>query len=126
MIPADQIIAPYDVTLMGAGRKQRRIWDNKVLQQLVSCLETDSHIVLLAGRDYSEFVAGPLRRMGHVVDEPLAGLRQGEQLARFRLLSNESLDPASERTSRRGPRGPVIGNGTVADELLLIPRERPV
>ena len=111
---------------MSAGRKQRRIWANKVLQQLVSCLETDSHIVLLAGRDYSEFVAGPLRRMGHVVDEPLAGLRQGEQLARLRLLSNESLAPASERTSSPGPRGPVIGNGTVADELLLIPRERPV
>jgi hypothetical protein len=116
LIPPDQVIAPYDMSLMGAGRGQQRIWASKVLQQLADNLEPGSRIVLLAGRDYTQFIAGSLRQMGHVVDEPLAGLRQGEQLATLRLLANESIDSDSAPSSPE-PRGPANRQGMVVDNL---------
>jgi hypothetical protein len=112
---------------MGAGRKQRRGWAGKVLQQLGGNLEPGSRIVLLAGRDYTEFIAEPLRQMGHVVDEPLAGLRQGEQLARLRLLTSEAQGVVSQQPSSPGPRGADGRQAPVADELHVdIERARQI
>lgn len=119
LVAPDQIIAPYDLTLMGAGRKHRRSWASKVLKQIDDNLKPGAHIVLLAGRDYTEFLAEPLRQKGYLVNEPLAGLRQGEQLAKLRSLSFESRSSSSQQPLKSKPRSGNGYDGPIADQLQV-------
>lgn len=74
-------IDDYDETLTAAGRPARKLWASKVLTDLLPVATKFESVVMLAGASYSEYLIEPLRQAGVKVEQPLAGLRQGEQLA---------------------------------------------
>jgi hypothetical protein len=117
LVAPDRIIAPYDVTLMRAARTRRRVWTSDVLQQIDNDLEPGTQVVLLAGRDYTEFLAEALRGMGYVVEEPLAGLRQGEQLAKLREMASGTPSSSSKPLSNSKRPGINRGRVPLSDEL---------
>lgn len=117
LVDPDQKIAPYDLTLMGAGRTHRRNWAAKVLQQIENTVEPGTQIVLLAGRDYTEFLAEGLRDKGYIVNEPLAGLRQGEQGAKLRRMADEAPRSSAEQSSNVRKRGENGRQAPISDEL---------
>jgi hypothetical protein len=87
------VLAPYDETLTGASRDVKRAWSSHVLAQLAHSL---GHLgwytfEIHAGAEYRDWgLTDGLRAAGAIVDVPAAGLRQGEQLALYRV------GPASE------------------------------
>lgn len=80
LVPPDRVIAPYERTLNTMPIKQRRVWANHVLEQLINAAPRLAKAVFLAGERYREFLARFLADRGVAVDVPMAGLRIGEQL----------------------------------------------
>jgi len=90
-------IEPYDVTLSNVPKNKRKPglkvltssekidWGKKVIQQLSekSDLKNDRYIVL-AGQQYLKPI---IKHIKHI-EQPLAGLRQGERLAFLKKHSN--------------------------------------
>ena len=64
LVPEDAVIAPYDETLNDMSPDQRRTWAEGVLSQLgqVCDLQQD-HFIILAGRNYYEYLLSGLARV---------------------------------------------------------------
>ena len=77
LVPIDDIIEPYDLTLNSMSIAQVRIWADRILLRLwdISDLEQD-HFVFLAGERYRRFLLPHLRSY----EVPLEGLPIGKQL----------------------------------------------
>lgn len=75
VVPLDQVVAPYDVTLAKMTRAERTRWGCLVARQLDAMRLAGSAYVALAGDKY----VAPLREQGFEVVEPLAGLEVGER-----------------------------------------------
>ena len=77
LIPSDEIIAPYNVTLNKMPVKERRAWAEKVVRQLDRRADLlNDEFVILAGVRYREFLIPHLRRY----NMPLEGMPIGKQL----------------------------------------------
>ncbi len=75
-------IAPYDVYLRDQPDSYRDMWGRWVVEQLAARLPlTGTTVEVHASDAYCGPLRAPLRAAGAVISEPLAGLRQGEQLA---------------------------------------------
>ena len=74
-------IQPYEQTLNEMDVRQRRMWADRVLEQLLPEIEEVRRVVIFAGQRYREFLTAPLQARGVTVEVPMAHLRQGEQLA---------------------------------------------
>lgn len=76
LLTCEETIEPYELTLNTMGVQERKIWSNRVIEQLakVSDLNSDNHI-FLAGEKYRQFL---LPHICHY-EIPLQGLRVGEQ-----------------------------------------------
>ena len=83
LVGPDEVLAPYDVTLVGASVAEKRRWALRVLGQFRSrhpsgCGTVEFH----AGGDYrSHGLASGLAADGWAVDNPTRGMGIGEQLA---------------------------------------------
>ena len=77
LVPIDDIIEPYDLTLDSMPTAQVRAWADRVLLQLgeISDLGRD-HFVFLAGERYRRFLLPHIRSY----EVPLEGLPIGKQL----------------------------------------------
>jgi hypothetical protein len=84
LVDPDDEIQPYDYTLNRLGVAERRAWASNVINALKEQLGEERRIVLFAGLRYREFLIGPLTDLGLMVEAPMEGLRQGEQLAWLR------------------------------------------
>lgn len=88
LLTPDAVIGLYDVRLSDRSRRYCEAWGGWVVAQLEEQVGPLRGITieLQAGESY----VGPLRRgleaLGAVIDEPLAGLRQGERLAWYSQL----------------------------------------
>jgi len=60
--------------------EQRRAWARRVLAQVGESILPGSHVIILAGRKYREFLVDPLTRRGYFVEVPMEGLGIGQQL----------------------------------------------
>ena len=77
LVPEDAVIEPYDETLNGQPPARRREWSEKVLDQLArECDIREDHFILLAGRDYCEYL---LPRLPHAT-LPLGRLPLGKRI----------------------------------------------
>lgn len=81
LVKSDDVIEPYDETLVGMRISDRKAWARRVLPELLPMAKGIGHVVCLAGHRYIEFLVQPLADAGIRVSEPLRGLRQGEQLS---------------------------------------------
>lgn len=84
LVPPEQILEPYDETLVATPRGHRRLWAERVLHQIDDVLGNihGDQFELHAGADYLAFgIEGGLTARGATVDNPVRGLSQGQQLA---------------------------------------------
>lgn len=78
LVRPDEIIAPYDQTLNTMHAPVRRLWGEKVVQQLATTLPNAAQLVLLAGVRYRQ----PIEEWaGDRAYAPMAGLGIGQQKA---------------------------------------------
>lgn len=80
LLPPEQRIEPYDVTLKGQSAQRRRQWSEEVASALRHREPALGKVLLLAGEAYAQFLVPKLLANGIVVERPMLGLRQGEQL----------------------------------------------
>ena len=94
----DDLLEPYDVALADQTPAYRAAWGEWVAARLELELGELSgrHFAVLAGATYADAIAGPLSRRGAVLDRPLEGLRQGEQLAWFNTQARERAEHVPE------------------------------
>lgn len=88
------VIAPYEQTLNNMGVSERRIWSNKVLNQLLQIANSNSEIIFLAGIKYRELLIPNLSERGYNISVPLKGLSIGNQLKwlKRQLIENSNCD----------------------------------
>jgi hypothetical protein len=92
LLAPDRVISPYERTLKRMPVAARRDWAARVADQLASAVPELTHVVVLAGERYREFLACYLVGRGVRVSVPMEGLRIGEQL---RWLGKRTLEPAT-------------------------------
>lgn len=79
IIDPDDIIAPYDQTLITMRAYERRAWGTRVVEQLIERGYDDgAPIVILAGARYRDPITGWI---GDRAIVPMQGLAIGQQLA---------------------------------------------
>lgn len=81
LVAPDQVIQPYERTLKSLGAADRRLWAEKVMDDLRPTLVYCSRVLMFAGEAYREHLVSLLRKSGVDVGVPMQGLRLGEQLA---------------------------------------------
>jgi hypothetical protein len=89
LVHPDQVIEPYDTTLMRMSKAERSAWAMKVADQ-VQLLELQAdRCIVLAGRLYRDPLTGFLGSWFPAVELPLAGLGIGSQKAKLIQLIKE-------------------------------------
>ena len=81
LVDPEDVIQPYEKTLIAMQVAERRAWASNVLEALEPCLADADTVVFLAGERYREFLEPSLRARGVGLDVPMRGLSQGRQLA---------------------------------------------
>lgn len=77
VLPLDQVVEPYDLTLNEMSAAQVHEWSRRVLEQLTTVANPEEdRFTVLAGRKYRKHLIPELVN----VDVPMEGLRIGEQL----------------------------------------------
>jgi len=77
LLEEKELIEPYNETLNGKPKIERKAWADKVLSSLSSKVNLQSdEFVFLAGEKYREHIIEHIAK----VEIPLKGLRQGKQL----------------------------------------------
>lgn len=86
VIPPDQVIEPYDVTVAGLTRGERLSWAGRIAEQLDE-IRAPGRVEVLAGAEYVK----ACERYGRhrTFEAPLAGLGVGERYARLVDLTAE-------------------------------------
>ena len=74
----DEMLAPYDTKLTKVA--ERRAWAQRVQNQMEQMLPDADAVVILAGKDYRQYLEPWLRRRFASVRVPMDGLRIGEQM----------------------------------------------
>lgn len=78
LVPANKIIAPYELTLNTMKSKEIKEWSRGVLDDLKQYTDIDNdNFVFLAGEKYRKFLLPSIRNY----EIPMQGLRIGEQLS---------------------------------------------
>jgi len=79
LVKPDQVLAPYDTTLVTMPSAQRLVWAHRVQHQLASVLLPGDTVTILAGRKYREHLVPWLQAHGWAVNVPMEGLGIGQQ-----------------------------------------------
>src|SRR4051812_175586 len=77
LVRPQDVIEPYDCTLLKMSKSDRLAWGKNVKQQMIEAEIADAEFVGLAGAKYIE----PLVHAGLTVETPMKGLGIGQQLA---------------------------------------------
>ena len=93
LVHPEEVIAPYEKTLLRMGVAERREWACGVLAALCSRLDPVQTVIFLAGARYREFLENPLRARGVSVSVPMAGLSSGRQLSWLTRASRRASEP---------------------------------
>ena len=114
LVDPDEVIEPYDESLVSAGVGERQAWAEGVLASVDDLFGDVAGMVfeVHAGAAYRDFgLIEGLRRRGGAVVVPAAGLSQGRQLAFYAgtlVQRSEHRDPGI----RPGPRGALPRQGS--------------
>lgn len=80
VLSPDQIVEPYERTLLKMRRTEQLAWAHRVQGQLSELIVPGSQIIILAGKYYRRDLMPFFQSRGCTVTIPLDGLRMGEQL----------------------------------------------
>jgi hypothetical protein len=95
LVSPDTVIEPYESYLADMPAEDRRIWawylfrDVKAMRQAGSFPPTPAVVCMLAGQHYRHYLAEELRGEGYLVEEPLAHLGIGQQIAWLKYATEE-------------------------------------
>jgi hypothetical protein len=82
LLSPEDVIGPYDVYVPDKSSTYRAAWGEWVVTQLAERMDlSDVTVEVHASEAYTAPLREPLRHLGATLQEPLAGLRQGERLA---------------------------------------------
>jgi hypothetical protein len=90
VIPCNEIIEPYDVTLKTMRRSDREAWGLRVKPQLASLLRARDVAVMYCGEEYLAPLRAPLEVMKVSIEVPLGSLSLGARLKELVQLNDES------------------------------------
>lgn len=90
LLNPENVIEPYNKTLNGQDRTQRKDWARKVLQELLKKLKQGDSITFFAGDNYREYLVADLVASGYTCATPLEGLGLGQQIHTLKLMANYS------------------------------------
>lgn len=120
LVRPETFLEPYDVSLNAASGAERRLWAAKVLHQLDEEFDSFARHVfeIHAGANYTEFgLVSGLRARGATIEQPVAGLTMGEQLAFYastrparRVVPASGAAPTAESVSVEGARNCADGD----------------
>ena len=98
LVHPEDVIQPYEKTLITMQVTERRTWADNVLKALEHCLGDADAVVFFAGERYREFLEPWLRSRCIGFDVPMRGLSQGRQLAYLgaRLREGVALDAEND------------------------------
>lgn len=88
LLDPDQVIEPYEVSLLHMAKAARRAWAESVLVALDELVVEHRAVVVLAGVRYREHLVPALEARGVRVEVPLAGMGIGRQLAWLKAHAN--------------------------------------
>lgn len=119
LVALDDVLEPYDTTMAGAGLRQRLVWAERVVGQLLHrFLDACVDLHVFAGSAYiaplMDYRAGWVGRW-NLIDE-LKGLQVGERLAWFKARREESAPVAAPAAQPAAPARPA---------LVLVPTPGP-
>lgn len=80
VLQPDQVVAPYERTLLKMRKSERAAWAVRAGEQLIGLLPPGCEVVFLAGEKYREGLLPFLDARGFAVRAPMAGLPLGRQL----------------------------------------------
>lgn len=89
LLPKEQIIEPYDITLNNMKSSERKEWSLTVLKQLEERLKGRYSIDFYAGKRYREKLIPELEKKGIVCNIPLEGKGIGQQLGFYTTHLNK-------------------------------------
>ena len=83
LLHPDKVICPYDETLNKMTKKERKAWAEKVKEQMLANLPHAKAVVILAGKNYYEFLLPYLEeRFGSAnVKNPMKRMLIGKRLS---------------------------------------------
>lgn len=90
IVEPNQVLDPYDETLIGKPKPERIRWAERVIEQLHKIAAPGAEVTFLAGRKYREFVIPALVTTPEelwTARVPAAGLNIGQQVQFFRLFT---------------------------------------
>lgn len=95
LVSPDQVVEPYEETLVGKSVSEKRVWAESVMTNLENTIEIDGTIFEIhAGAEYRNFgLVSGLRQRGAAVEVPTAHLSQGRQLAFYRRFRSSAGEP---------------------------------
>jgi hypothetical protein len=80
LVDPEQILRPYDKTLLRMSKPERLAWSELVTEQISEVTKPGDEVTFLAGEWYRMFTDAALKQAGRRVKAPLAGLGLGKQL----------------------------------------------
>ncbi len=82
LVSTDEIIEPYEFTLIGKSKMQKQSWANSIFAQIILQYKPgEDELFIFAGRDYRDHLMPLLEQAGFSVTVPLKGLGIGQQKA---------------------------------------------
>lgn len=84
LVLPDQILEPYEYTLIGKKKDVIEAWSLKVHAEIKHKYSTETEIYFYAGREYRKTLVPLLEADGYQIFTPLQGLGIGEQLSWFK------------------------------------------
>lgn len=97
VVAPDDVLEPYDVTLVGADKSRRITWAAMVADQLGERFPSDQRFVTLAGAEYAKGLERfPGKRL---FETPLAGLGVGERYTRLVAMRDELESARAAQTA---------------------------
>jgi hypothetical protein len=84
LVKPGQELDPYDFTLNGQSKVDKREWAERVVAELAKGDPNEIRFVIYAGRDYRDPLVPMLQALGFEVEIPLLGMEIGEQLSHLK------------------------------------------
>lgn len=90
LVHPDQVLDPYEETLVTASKEKRLQWSRTVIRQLTKVIKPRDHVILLAGERYTEFLLQWLCDIC-TVEQPLKHLSMGHALKWLKQQSDQNV-----------------------------------
>ncbi len=82
LVDPSTVIAPYEKTLKRMRVAERKAWAAQVFRDLRTvAVKAGDTVIILAGKEYREYLLDPLKALGCRVEIPMEGLSFGNQLS---------------------------------------------